>query len=342
MDFRPLGSTGVKVSPLCLGALNFGGGANEADSIRLIHAALDAGINFIDTANSYNAGESERIVGKALADGRRDKIILATKVHFKTGDGPNDSGNSRLHLLKACDDSLRRLQTDHIDLYQIHRPSPEIPVEETLSTLTDLVHGGKVRYVGCSTHPARMVMEALAVSERRDYIRYVTEQPPYNLLDRRIENELVPLCLRYGIGILPWAPLAQGVLAGRYPTGGEYPADSRAARLTGSVYAERVTPRGIEAGDKFTRIARDRGLTPGQLALLWVKDQPGVTAPVFGPRTTEQLTELLPVLEMKLTDEDRAACDEINPPGSVIADFHNSAPWMKMKINSQLPNPNDQ
>lgn len=332
MDYRSLGPTGVKVSPLCLGAMNFGGGTNEADSIPIIHAALDAGINFIDTADMYNAGETERILGQALAAGRRERVVLGTKVNFKTGDGPNDSGNSRLHLLKACDDSLRRLQTDYIDLYQIHRPSPETPVEETLSALTDLVRAGKVRYVGCSTHPAWMVMEALAVSERRNYVRYVTEQPPYNLLDRRIENELVPLCLRYGIGILPWAPLAQGVLAGRYPVDGDYPADSRAARLAGSVYAERVTRRGIEAGENFARIARDRGVTPGQLALLWVKDQPGVTAPIFGPRTMEQLNDLLPVLEMKLTDEDRAACDTINLPGSVIADFHNSAAWMKTRV----------
>ena len=261
-------------------------------------------------------------------------MILATKVHGKMGDGPNDAGNSRLHVLRACDDSLRRLQTDYIDLYQIHRPTAEIPIEETLSALTDLVRAGKVRYVGCSTHPAWMVMEALAASERRNYARYVTEQPPYNLLDRRIENELVPLCLRYGIGLLPWAPLAQGTLAGRYSTASEYPADSRAVRRAGSIYADRVTARGIEAAGRFAPLARARGLTPGQLALLWVKDQAGVTAPIFGPRTMEQLAELLPVLDMTLTGEDRAACDTINPPGSVIVDFHNTAGWMKMKAYS--------
>ena len=157
-------------------------------------------------------------MGKALA-GRRERVVLATKVHGKTGDGPNDQGNSRLHILQACDDSLRRLQTDHIDLYQVHRPSPEIPIDETLGALTDLVRAGKVRYIGCSTHPAWMVMEALAVSERRGFARYVSEQPPYNLLDRRIENELLPLAARYGLAILPWAPLAQGLLAGRYPAG---------------------------------------------------------------------------------------------------------------------------
>jgi len=332
MDYRLLGRTGVKVSPLCLGAMNFGGATNESDSIRIIHAALDGGINFIDTANVYNAGQSEVIVGKALA-GRRDRIILATKAHGKIGEDINDQGNSRRHLLKACEDSLRRLNTDYIDLYQIHRPNPEIPIDETLSALTDLVRSGKVRYIGCSTHPAWMVMEALATSEKYGFARYISEQPPYNLLDRRIENELVPLALRYNLALIPWAPLAQGVLAGRYSAGAPLPEDSRAGRLPGSIYAERVTPRGIEAGAKFTALARELGKTPGQLALLWCKDQPGITAPIVGPRTVEQLNDLLPVLEMQLSDDARAACDLINPPGGVITNFHNTAGWMKTPIN---------
>ncbi len=299
MDYRLLGRTGVRVSPLCLGTMNFGGVTNEDDSIRIIHAALDAGINFVDTANTYNDGQSEVVVGKALRD-RREKVVLATKVHFKVGDGPNDEGNSRLHILKACDDSLRRLQTDYIDLYQIHRPNMEIPVDETLGALTDLVRAGKVRYIGCSTHPAWLVMEALAVSERLHLARYVSEQPPYNLLDRRIENELIPLALRYQLAIMPWAPLAQGVLAGRYPANQPFAADSRAERLKGSIYAERVTSRGVEAGAKFAEIANRVGKTPGQLALTWCKDQPGITSPIVGPRTIEQLQELLPVLEMSV------------------------------------------
>jgi aryl-alcohol dehydrogenase-like predicted oxidoreductase len=331
MVWRQLGRTGVRVSPLCLGTLNFGGPTAEAEAIRMVHAALEAGINFIDTANVYHAGQSEAIVGRALA-GRRDRVVLATKVHGRVGDGPNDQGNSRLHILRACEDSLRRLGTDYIDLYQIHRPSPEIPVDETLAALTDLVRAGKVRYIGCSTHPAWMVMEALAVSERLHLARYVSEQPPYNLLDRRIENELVPLAERYGLAILPWAPLAQGVLAGRYAPGSPWPADSRAALQPGSIYAERVTERGIAAGERFRAIAREHGRTPAQLALLWCKDQPAVTAPVIGPRTLEQLEELLPVLEMTLTEAERAACDAINPPGSVVVNFHNTAPWMKMRV----------
>jgi aryl-alcohol dehydrogenase-like predicted oxidoreductase len=328
MDYRLLGRTGVRVSPLCLGTMNFGGVTSEEDSIRIIHAALDAGINFVDTANTYNNGQSEVAVGRALRD-RRDQVVLATKVHFKVGDGPNDEGNSRLHILKACDDSLRRLQTDHIDLYQMHRPNMEIPVDETLGALTDLVRAGKVRYIGCSTHPAWLVMEALAVSERLHLARYVSEQPPYNLLDRRIENELIPLALRHQLAIIPWAPLAQGVLAGRYRPDQPYAADSRAGRLPGSIYAERVTPRGVEAGARFAEAARQAGKKPGQLALTWCKDQPGITAPIVGPRTIEQLQELLPVLDMSLSADERAACDVINPPGGVLVNFHNTSGWLK-------------
>jgi aryl-alcohol dehydrogenase-like predicted oxidoreductase len=331
MEHRLLGRTGVRVSPLCLGTLNFGGPTPDADAIRMIHAALDGGITFIDTANVYHAGRSEQVVGKALAD-RRDRAILATKVHGRMGEGPNDRGVSRLHILRACDDSLRRLGTDYIDLYQVHRPMPEVAVEETLGALTDLVRAGKVRYVGCSTHPAWMVMEAIAASERLGLARYVSEQPPYNLLDRRIENELVPLALRYQLALLPWAPLAQGVLAGRYPADAPPPDDSRAARMPGSIYADRVTPRGIAAGRRFAALARERGRTPGQMALLWCKDQPAVTSPVVGPRTLDQLLDILPVLEMQLSDDERAACDAINPPGGVLVNFHNTASWMKTPI----------
>lgn len=332
MEYRLLGRTGVRVSPLCLGAFNFGAATDADTAIRLVHAALDAGLNIIDTADSYNGGRSEEIVGRAVA-GRRDRVLVATKVHFPTGEDVNDAGNSRRHLLRACDASLRRLQTDYIDLYQIHRPDPDVPVDETLGALTDLVRAGKVRYIGCSTHPAWMVMEALATSERLHLARYVSEQPPYNLLDRRIENELLPLARRHELAILPWAPLAQGLLAGRYASASAPPADSRAARLPESVYARRVTARGVAAGARFAEIARAHGRTPGQLALLWCKDQPGVTAPVVGPRTPEQLADVLPVLDMRLADEERQACDEINPPGSIVANFHNTAAWMKTVVS---------
>ncbi|MEW5982935.1 MAG: aldo/keto reductase [Acidobacteriota bacterium] len=331
MEYRRFGRTGVRVSPLSLGTLNFGGPTPDAEAIRMVHTAVDAGVNLIDTADTYHGGESERVVGRALA-GVRSRAVLATKVHYATGPDPNDAGNSRLHILKACDDSLRRLGTDWIDLYQVHRPSPEIPIDETLGALTDLIRAGKVRYIGCSTHPAWMVMEALAASERFGLARYVSEQPPYNLLDRRIENELVPLALRYDLALLPWAPLAQGLLAGRYATSGALPHDSRAAVQPGSVYAQRVTPKGIETGQAFGELARRFSKTPAQLALLWCKDQPAVTAPVIGPRTSSQLEELLPVLDMVLSAEERTACDGLVPPGGIVANFHNTAAWMKTPV----------
>ena len=332
MKYRLLGRTGVMVAPLCLGSDNFANPTPEAESIAMIERAIDAGINLIDTSNSYAKGESERIIGRALAaSGRRDQVLVATKAHYPTGPGPNDRGNSRLHLMKACEDSLKRLQLDCIDLFQLHRPSFDLPIEETMSALTDLVRQGKVRYVGCSTTPAWKVMESIMASELKGYVRFVSEQPPYNLLDRRIENEMVPLCQEYQLGILPWSPLAMGILAGRYADADKAPEESRAA-LRGGIYAERVTARGIEVGNRFVQMARDRDLSPAQLAVLWVKDQPGITAPLIGPRTLEQLEHFLPVMEMQLDDQTRAACDALVPPGSAVADFHNSAPWMKMQV----------
>ncbi len=336
MEYRPLGSTGVRVSPLCLGTMNFGGQTSERDSIRLTHKALDAGINFVDCANVYNRGESERVLGKALQDGRREKVVLATKVHFPQSDDPNDRGNSRRHILQAVDDSLRRLGTDWIDLYQIHRPVFDIPQEETLRALDDLVHQGKVRYIGCSTFPAWMVMEALSISERLGLPRYVTEQPPYNLLDRRIENELIPLARRYNLGILPWSPLAMGMLAGRYEDADEYPDGSRAARI-GAWAAERITQAALDASREVAGVAADHDFTPAQLALVWVKDQPGVTAPIIGPRTEAHLDDALAVLELALDDEVASAIDQIVPPGSAVADFHNTSGWMKMQVGPTPP-----
>jgi aryl-alcohol dehydrogenase-like predicted oxidoreductase len=331
--YRQLGRTGVRVAPLALGTFNFPEPTPEAEATRIISRAIDAGINLIDTADSYNGGESERVVGRALAQlGARQQVVLATKVFFPVGPGPNDRGGSRRHIIKACEDSLRRLGTDSIDLYQIHRPDPDTPVEETLGALTDLVRAGKVRYIGCSTHPAWRVMEALMISELRGYARYISEQPPYNLLDRRIENELVPLCQAYGLALLPWAPMAQGVLAGRYADAARPPADSRVV-LRGGVYAERVTERGVEIGARFADLAQQAGLTPAQLALVWVKDQPGVTAPLVGARTSAQLDEIVPVLDKRLDEGLRAACDALVPPGSAVANFHNSAAWMKMRVD---------
>ena len=330
--YRLLGHTGVKVSPLCLGTANFADPTPEDEAHRIIDTAIDAGINLIDTGDSYANGEAERYLGNALrANGRRDEVLIGTKTHFPMGPGPNDRDNSYLNVVRACEASLRRLQIDTIDLYQIHRPSQIVPVEETLRALDYLVRQGMVRYVGCSTHPAWRVMESLMVSELRGFVRYVSEQPPYNLLDRRIENELVPLCQEHGLAIFPWSPMAMGVLAGRYQSEADLPQDSRAS-LRGGIYAQRVTERGIEVGRRFCAIAEERGCTGAQLAVLWTMSQPGITAPLIGPRTVDQLEHLLPVLGQTLDDDVRRCCDELVPPGAAVANFHNSAQWMKMPV----------
>ncbi len=332
MEYRQLGRTGVMVSPICLGTMNFGGPTDEAESMRIIDAALDGGINFIDTANVYTGGRSETIVGKALAaNGKRDAVVLATKVFSPVGTGPNDRGGSRLHIMRACEDSLRRLQTDHIDLYQLHRPALDIPQDETLRAFDDLVRSGKVRYIGASTHPAWAVMEALAISDRYALARYVSEQPPYNLLDRRIENELLPLCQRYQLAVLPWSPVAGGILAGRYRPEDRKPSGSR-AELWGARFATRVTSRGLEVAAALAGMAAERQMSTSQLALLWVKDQPGVTAPIYGPRTPAHLDDALPVLEMTLAEGDRPLFDDLVHPGNAVADFHDSNNWYRGRI----------
>lgn len=334
MEYRFLGRTGVRVSPICLGTDNYGDATPEDEAMRMINRALDAGINLLDTADVYR---SEVTIGKALAEnGKRHQVILATKVHHPVGPGPNDRDLSRLHILRQCDESLRRLRTDYIDLYQVHRPCFHIPVDETLGALTDLVHQGKVRYIGCSTHPAWKIMEALMISELKGYARYISEQSPYNLLDRRIENETLPMCQAHGLGVLAWSPLAMGMLAGRYShwdgRQANYPPGSRAARdiesrPTGGIYSERVTPRAVKVARRYADLAEKYGLSPAQFAVLWVKDQEGITAPLVGARTLEQLHQILPLLEMKLDESARAACDRIVPPGTNVANFFNTALW---------------
>ena len=331
MEYKTLGRTGVKVSPLCLGTMNFPEPSGEAESIEIIDRAIDGGINFIDTANVYNLGESEKIVGRVLKEnGRRDEVVLATKVYGSMGNGPNEGGVSRFHIIKSCEDSLRRLQTDHIDLYQLHRPGLTVPQDETLRAFDDLVTAGKVRYIGCSTHPAWMVMEALATSEKYNLARYVSEQPPYNLLDRRIENELIPLAQKNELAIIPWSPLAGGILAGRYNDPEKFPKGSRASK--GEWFAIRVNKAGIEVAQKVEKMAEERSLTLTQLALLWVKDQPGVTSPIIGPRTLAHLEDALAILDKSLDESDIPIFDELVHPGNAVADFHNSNEWMKARI----------
>ena len=294
------------------------GNPDHDDCVRIVHRALEAGINFIDTADAYSAGEAEEIVGKALK-GRRDDVVLATKVHFAMGEGPNRQGNSRRWIVQACEDSLRRLGTDWIDLYQIHRPDLEVDVDETLGALTDLVRAGKVRYVGSSTFPPSAIVEAQWTAERRGRERFVTEQPPYSILVRGVEAEVLPVCQRYGMGVIPWSPLAGGWLTGRYRQGQEAPTSHRAARLP-----ERYdltlegNRRKLEAAEALAQLAEKAGLSLIHLALAFVLRHPAVTAPIIGPRTMEQLESQLGAAEVVLDDDVLDAIDDIVPPGTTL------------------------
>ncbi|MEA2479229.1 MAG: hypothetical protein QOJ07_1151, partial [Thermoleophilaceae bacterium] len=303
MEMRTLGRTGVKVSPLCLGAMMFGAWGNEDhdDSIRIIHAALDAGINFIDTADVYSHGESEEIVGKALAGGRRDNVVLATKAHATMGDDPNQRGNSRRWIVREVEDSLRRLGTDWIDLYQIHRPEADTEIDETLGALTDLVRAGKVRYVGSSTFPAHEIVEAQWVAQRRGRERFVCEQPPYSMLVRGIERDVLPVCESYGMGVIPWSPLAGGWLSGRWRKDADAPDSSRAKRMPARYDLSLPENQAkLEAADALATLAEEAGMTLIEMALAFVIEHPAVTAAIVGPRTMEQLESQLPAADRKL------------------------------------------
>jgi aryl-alcohol dehydrogenase-like predicted oxidoreductase len=321
MEHRSLGTTGMKVSPLCLGAMMFGawGNPDHEDSVRIIHRALDAGINFIDTADVYARGESEEIVAKALAGGRRDDVILATKVHGTMGDDPNHRGNSRRWIVRAVEDSLRRLGTDWIDLYQIHRPDPDTDIDETLGALSDLVRAGKVRAVGSSTFPASQIVEAQWVAERRARERFMTEQPPYSLLVRGIETDVLPTCRRYGMGVIPWSPLAGGWLSGRWRKGAETPSSPRAERIPARYdLSNPDNQRKLEAADALARLAEDAGLSLVELAIAFVLRHPAVSAAIIGPRTMEHLESQLGAAEVVLSDDVLDRIDEIVPPGVTI------------------------
>ena len=315
MQYRKLGRTGIKVSPYCLGAMMFGaaGNADHDGCVRIIHKALDAGVNFVDTADMYSRGESEEIVGKALK-GRRDNVVLATKAHNPMGDDPNQRGNSRRWLIRAVEDSLRRLQTDHIDLYQIHRPDPDTDIEETLSALTDLMRAGKVRAIGSSTFPASEIIEAQWVAERRGLARLRTEQPPYSILNRGVEREVLPACQRYGMGALVWSPLAMGMLTGRYRKGQPQPDSGRAKRFPKQMSDERR----LDAVERLIPVAADAGLSLTHLAMAFVMAHPGVTSAIIGPRRMEHLDDLLAGAEVSLDDALLDKIDEIVPPGADV------------------------
>jgi aryl-alcohol dehydrogenase-like predicted oxidoreductase len=317
---RVLGTTGVKVSPLCLGAMMFGawGNPDHEESVKIIHRALDAGLNFIDTADVYSRGESEEIVGKALAGGRRDDIVLATKAHSPmSDDDPNQRGNSRRWLIRECENSLRRLGTDYIDLYQIHRPDPDTDVDETLSALTDLIRAGKIRYAGSSTFPASQIVEAQWTAQRRGRERFVTEQPPYSILVRGIEAEVLPVCQQYGMGVLPWSPLAGGWLSGRYRKGQEMPTSSRASRLPHRFDLSLPGNQAkLDAADQLAVLAQEAGMSLIQLAIAFVINHPGITSAIIGPRTMEQLESQLGADEVTLDAAILDRIDEIVPPGT--------------------------
>jgi aryl-alcohol dehydrogenase-like predicted oxidoreductase len=318
MQYRTLGRTGVKISPLCLGAMMFGewGNPDHNDSIRIIHRALDAGINFIDTADVYSHGESEEIVGKALVDGRRGDVILATKVHASMGDDPNHKGNSRRWIIREVESSLRRLKTDWIDLYQIHRPSPDTDVEETLGAVSDLVTQGKVRYIGSSTFPASHIVEAQWTARERRLTRFVCEQPPYSMLVRAVEADVLPTCQRHGMGVISWSPLAGGWLSGKWRTGAETPTSSRAKLLPARYdLSLPVNQRKLEAADALGALADEAGTSLVYLALAFVINHPAVTAAIIGPRTMEQLDSQLGAVDLKLEDAILDRIDEIVAPG---------------------------
>jgi aryl-alcohol dehydrogenase-like predicted oxidoreductase len=318
MELRTLGHTGVKVSPLCLGAMMFGawGETDHDESIRIIHRALDAGVNFVDTADVYSRGESEEIVGKALAGGRRDDVVLATKVHGKMGDDPNEFGNSRRWIVREVENSLRRLGTDWIDLYQIHRPEDDTDIDETLGALTDLVRQGKVRYIGSSTFPASQIVEAQWVAERRGRERFVCEQPPYSALARGIEADVLPTCRRHRMGVIAWSPLAGGWLSGKWrKDGGEL--SSRRSAMIPERYDLSLpeNQRKLDAADALAQLADEAGITLIELALAFVLRHPAISAAIIGPRTMEHLESQLTAADVELSADVLDRVDEIVPPG---------------------------
>lgn len=324
MEYVNLGRTGMKVSPLCLGTMNFGSRTDEATAAEMIDKSIDAGINFIDTANMYgNAeggqgpGSSEAMIGKAFEkNGKRNQMVLATKIHSHMyPDDPNGGGLSRRHVISECEQSLKRLKTDYIDLYQLHAPMDYIPIDETLRALDDLVRSGKVRYIGTSNYNAWKIIEGLWTSGDLKLNRYVSEQPPYSMMFRLPERELFPMAEQYNIAVLPWSPLFGGFLAGRYKKGEDFPEDSRAAMKDWHQYWQSIVgDRAWDLLDMLTSMAEEKNCTVSQLSLAWTLAQPAVTSPIIGPRTVEQLEDNIKALDVEITDEDKEKIDEIARP----------------------------
>jgi aryl-alcohol dehydrogenase-like predicted oxidoreductase len=334
METRTLGSTGVQVSEFCLGAMMFGkwGNPDHDDCVGIAHRAFEAGINFVDTADVYSGGESEEIVGKAIA-GRRDDVVLATKVMAPMSEDPNMRGNSRRWIQREVENSLRRLDTDWIDLYQVHRPDETADVDDTLGALSDLVHQGKVRYAGSSTFPADYVVEAQWVAERRGRERFRCEQPPYSILVREIERAVLPACRRYGMGVIPWSPLAGGYLTGRYRKGAEIPAGSRLANRPIADDRQRaVHEQRLDAVEDLLKIAADAGISLTHMAMAFVLEHPAVTSAIIGPRTMDQLEDLLAGMDVRLDTDVLDRIDEVVPPGTSIS---GADPWQPLALSKK-------
>lgn len=326
MEYRTFGRTGVKVSSICLGAMTFGGRTSAEDGYAIIDKAIDLGINFIDTANVYNMGGSETVVGQALKlNGKRNRMVIATKVNGVIDpDDPNGRGNSRRHIIMQCEESLRRLQTDWIDLYQLHRADTDMAHDETLRAMDDLVRSGKVRYIGTSNYAAWQMVDSFMVSKEYGLNRFVCTQPPYNLLDRRVERELLPMCQAYGVAVIPWSPLAGGVLTGKYRRGEPIPGDARFANMTGPRYQRFLNERMHDVIEALEPIAAEKGVPLSQLALAWVHGRPGVTSTIIGPRTMAQFDDNLAAIDVRLTEEDLRRIDDISPPGEHTVDYYSS------------------
>jgi len=324
MEYRNLGRTGVKVSQFCLGTMMFGRRTGEAESTRMIEHALSEGINFVDTANAYSAGESERIVGSALAQsGRRAEIVLATKAFFpQSQTDPNARGLSRRHLIDACDASLARLGTDWIDLYQLHRPMADIPIDETLRALDDLIRAGKVRYIGTSMFPAWKIVEALWAAKELGLNRFVCEQPTFHILDRTAEREVLPAAQSFGVAVIPWGPLCGGLLTGKYRREDV----SAEGRWQGGKdnFDRAVTAAAFDVIEAVVAHAKDKGCTPSQLALAWNAAQPGVTAPIIGPRTMQQLEDNLAATEVSIDAADLERMDSVAAPKSATLSYYDA------------------
>jgi aryl-alcohol dehydrogenase (NADP+) len=314
MEYRQLGSSGVKVSRICLGTMMFGGATSEADAGSIIAHAFDAGINFLDTANIYAKGESERIVGRAIR-GRRQQVVLATKASAKTGEGPNERGSSRFHLMNELENSLRRLQSDYIDIWYLHQPDASTPLEESLRTIDDAVRQGKVRYAGCSNYWAWQLVEGLGIADRRGYVPFACVQPLYNICNRDVERELLPACARHGVGVVSYSPLARGVLTGKYQKDVAFPADSRAARNDPRLLQTELREESLLLAERLRAIADRHGRPLSQFAIAWVLANTLVTSVILGPRTLEQFQDNVQALEVRLTADDEAEIDALVPPG---------------------------